>query len=127
MRTWLLGLAIGLALADSSIVTLALPEILGQFDVGVTTVAWVLTSFNLVLALSALPAAYLARRWPRQAFVGGAAVFAASSLACGLAASFEVLIAARCIQAVGAAFVVTAALDLLSNTTRSEIRAVRIW
>jgi MFS family permease len=126
-RCWLLGLAIGLALADSSIVTLALPEVLGRFDVGVTTVAWVLTSFNLVLALSALPAAYLARRQPRWAFVAGAAVFAASSLACGLATSFEVLIGARCIQAVGAAFVVTAALDLLSSTTRSEVRAVRIW
>jgi MFS family permease len=126
-RCGLLGLAIGLALADSSIVTLALPEILGQFDVGVTTVAWVLTSFNLVLALSALPAAYLARRRPRRAFVVGAAVFATSSLACGLAASFELLIAARCIQAVGAALVVTAALGLLSDTTRSDVRAIRVW
>ena len=71
MRTGLLGLAIGL---------------------GVTTVAWVLTSFNLVLALSALPAALLARRRPRRAFVAGAAVFAASSLACGLAGSFELLV-----------------------------------
>ena len=51
MRSWLLGLAIGLALADSSVVTLALPDVLGDFDVGITTVAWVLTSYNLVLAL----------------------------------------------------------------------------
>ena len=55
LRSGLLGLAIGLALADSSIVTLALPDVLRDFDVGVTTVAWVLTSFNLVLALVALP------------------------------------------------------------------------
>ena len=39
LRSGLLGLAVGLALADSSIVTLALPEILGRFDVGITTVA----------------------------------------------------------------------------------------
>jgi MFS family permease len=127
MRTGLLGLAIGLALADSSIVTLALPEILGQFDVGVTTVAWVLTSFNLVLALSALPGALLARRRPRLAFVAGAAVFAASSLACGLAGSFELLVAARCVQAVGAALVITAALGLLSSTTQGDAQAVRVW
>jgi hypothetical protein len=38
-RAALLGLGVGLALADSSIVTLALPEILGRFDVGITTVA----------------------------------------------------------------------------------------
>ena len=127
MRTALLGLAIGLALADSSIVTLALPEILGQFDVGVTTVAWVLTSFNLVLALSALPAAFLARRRPRRVFVVGTVVFALSSLACGLATSFELLVAARCVQAVGAALVVTAALALLSAITQSDAQAVRTW
>ena len=62
MRSWLLGLAIGLALADSSVVTLALPDVLGDFDVGITTVAWVLTSYNLVLALLAVPSAYVARR-----------------------------------------------------------------
>ena len=127
LRTALLGLAIGLALADSSIVTLALPEILGQFDVSVTTVAWVLTSFNLVLALVALPAAYIARRRPRPAFVAGAIVFSASSLACGLASSFEQLVAARSFQAVGGAFLVVAALDLLSVTTGDEVRAARVW
>jgi MFS family permease len=127
MRTGLLGLAIGLALADSSVVTLALPELLGELDVGITTVAWVLTSYNLVLALFAVPAAYLARRGPRTAFAAGAIVFAAASLACGLANSFEVLVAARCVQAVGGALLVVAALDLLSETLRSDARAARIW
>jgi MFS family permease len=127
MRSGLLGLAVGLALADSSIVTLALPEILGRFDVGITTVAWVLTSFNLVLALVAVPAALLARRRPRRAFFAGAVLFAAASLACGLATSFELLVAARCVQAVGAAFVVVSALDLLAETTGSSARAARVW
>ena len=123
MRRGLLGLAIGLALADSSIVTLALPEILGELDVGITEVAWVLTSFNLVLAVVALPAAYAARRRPRWAFVAGTLVFAAASLACGLAPWFELLLAARCVQAVGAALVVVSALALLSNGTS----AVGTW
>lgn len=127
MRSGLLGVAVGLALADSSIVTLALPEILGRFDVGITTVAWVLTSFNLVLALVAVPAAFVARSRPRQAFLAGALVFAGASLGCGLADSFELLVAARCVQAIGAAFVVVAALDLLGETTRSSVRAMRLW
>src|SRR3990172_975976 len=99
MGTALLGLGVGLALADSSIVTLALPEILGELDVGITTVAWVLTSFNLVLALTAVPAAYAARRAPRGAFAVGALVFSGASLACGLAPSFGVLLGAGCVQA----------------------------
>ena len=127
MRSWLLGLAIGLALADSSVVTLALPDVLGDFDVGITTVAWVLTSYNLVLALLAVPAAYLARRRPRAAFAVGVLVFAGASLACGLAPSFEVLVGARCVQALGGALIVTAALDLLSGAMGNDARAARIW
>ena len=74
-RSVLLGLAIGMALADSSVVTLALPDVLQEFDVGITTVAWVLTSYNLVLAVLAVPAALVARRAPKAAFVTGALVF----------------------------------------------------
>jgi MFS family permease len=127
MRAALLGLGVGLALADSSIVTLALPEVLGQFDVAITSVAWVLTSFNLVLAVAAVPAAYVARNRPRDAFTVGVVVFACASLACGLAPSFEVLVGARCVQALGAALIVTAALDLLSRVEGSDERALRVW
>jgi MFS family permease len=126
MRRALLAVGVGLALADSSIVTLAVPEILGQFDVAITSVSWVLTSFNLVLAVVAVPAAYLSRRRPRESFAIGALVFAGASLACGLAPSFGVLVGARCVQAVGAALLVTSALDLLSQGGSDE-RAVRIW
>jgi predicted MFS family arabinose efflux permease len=126
-RTALLGVGVGLALADSSIVTLALPKILGDFDVAITSVAWVLTSFNLVLAVVAVPAAYVSRRRPRGAFVVGVLVFAGASLACGLAPSFDVLVGGRCVQAVGAALLVTAALDLLSQIEGSDERALRVW
>jgi MFS family permease len=126
-RRTLLAIGVGLALADSSIVTLALPEILGQFDVAITSVAWVLTSFNLVLAAVAVPAAYVSRRRPREALVVGALIFAGASLACGLAPSFDVLVAARCVQAIGAALIVTASLDLLSQVEGSDGGALRLW
>ena len=48
-RSGLLGLAVALALADSSVVTLALPDIVSRFGVSITDVAWVLVSYNLVL------------------------------------------------------------------------------
>ncbi len=108
-------------------VTLALPDILARYDLEIPQVAWVLTSYNLVLALCAVPAAYVARRRPRLAYAVGAVVFALASLACGAAPAFEVLIAGRCAQAVGGALVVCAALDLLSESEGSDERAVRIW
>jgi MFS family permease len=126
-RRALVGLGIGLALADSSVVTLALPDILRRFDVEIPQVAWVLTSYNLGLAAAAVPAAYLARRRPRAAFVAGTLVFAAASLACGLAPSFGVLVGARCVQAVGGALLVCAALDLLTAIEGSDARSVRTW
>jgi MFS family permease len=126
-RTALLGVAIGLVLADSSVVTLALPDVLARYDVEIPTVAWVLTSYNLVLALAAVPAAYAARRRPLAAFAAGAVVFAAASVACALAPSFAVLVAGRCLQALGGAFVVCAALDLLFAAVGSETRAAVTW
>jgi predicted MFS family arabinose efflux permease len=126
-RRALIGLGIALALADSSVVTLALPDILREFDVEIPVVAWVLTSYNLALALAAVPAAYAARRRPVLAFVAGTLVFAAASLACGLASSFGVLVGARCVQAVGGALLVCAALDVLGAVDGSDARAVRTW
>jgi MFS family permease len=126
-RRALVGLGIGLALADSSVVTLALPDILRRYEVEIPQVAWVLTSYNLGLALAAVPAAYLGRRRPRAAFAVGTLVFAAASLVCALAPSFGVLVGARCVQAVGGALLVCAALDLLTAIDGSDARSVRTW
>ena len=108
-------------------VTLALPDVLRRYDVSITTVAWVLTAYNLVLAAAAVPAAHLARRRPAAVCAVGLVVFSGASLACGLAPSFGVLLAGRCIQALGGAAVVAAALDLLSAVGGSEERAAHTW
>jgi MFS family permease len=123
-----LAVAVGIVLADSSIVVLALPEIYRQLETSVAGVTWVLISFNLVLAVAAVPAAHLARRiGPGRAAAIGLAVFAGAGLACGLAAELSTLIAARCVQALGGAIAVTAVLELLPATVGSERRAVAVW
>jgi MFS family permease len=123
-----LAVAVGLVLADSSVVVLALPEIYRELDVSVSAVTWVLVAFNLVLALAAVPAAHAAvSLGPARITVAGLAVFAAASLACGLASGIGVLIAARCVQAVGGAAAVCASLELLPAVTGSERRAAATW
>jgi MFS family permease len=126
-RVFLLGLTVGIVLADSSVVTLALPNILAQYHVEITTLAWVLASFNLALALAAVPAAFLARRRPTWVFGAGIVVFSAASLACAFAPSIDVLIGGRAVQGVAGAAVVCAALDLLTDATGSDARAARVW
>jgi MFS family permease len=123
-----LAVAVGLVLADSSIVVLALPEIYRQLDTSVAGVTWVLVSFNLVMALAAVPAAHLARRiGPGRGAAIGLAVFAGAGIACGLSAQLSTLIAARCVQALGGAVAVTAVLELLPATVGTERRAVAVW
>jgi MFS family permease len=126
-RVTLLGLTVGIALADSSVVTLALPRILADFDVGIWTLSWVLTSYNLALALAAVPAAFLARRRPTGVFGVGNVLFAGASLACAFAPSIGVLIGARAVQGVAGAAVVCASLHLLSQATGGDAPAARVW
>jgi MFS family permease len=116
-----------LVLADSAIVTLALPAILRHLDATVPQVAWVLIAFNLVLALVVVPAAWaFMRRDPAPLSAAGIAVFAGASMTCALAGSIEVLIAARCMQALGGAFALVGCLELLVAAT-GERRGVAIW
>jgi MFS family permease len=123
-----LAFAVGLVLADSSIVVLALPQIYRELDTSVAGVTWVLVSFNLVMALAAVPAAHLARRiGPGRAAAIGLAVFAGAGVACGAASELSTLIAARCVQALGGAAAITAVLELLPATVGSERRAAAVW
>ncbi|HET9592844.1 MAG TPA: MFS transporter, partial [Solirubrobacterales bacterium] len=105
-----------------------MPDIYRELNTSVSGVTWVLVSFNLVMALAAVPAALIARRvGPGRAAAVGLAIFAGAGLACGLADSLSTLILARCVQALGGAAAVTAALELLPATVGSEQRATTIW
>jgi MFS family permease len=118
---------LGVVLADSSVVTLALPEVLRQFDTTVFGVSWVLTSFNLVLAIAILPAARVAQRAPGRTWALGLVAFSAASLACALAPSIAALVSARCLQALGGAAVIAGAIELLARATGSHSAAAARW
>jgi MFS family permease len=123
----LLAVTVALVLADSAVVTLALPDILRHLDASVGQVAWVLIAFNLVLGLGAVPTAACLSRWrPRVFTAAGIAVFAGASAWCSVAQSIDVLIAARCVQALGGAFALVGCLELLV-AEYGERRGVAAW
>ena len=130
-REWIWAGTVGLVLADSSVVTLALPEILRRFETTVLGVSWVLTAFNLVLAVAVLPAAYgAAGRTTRRAATvwgGGLLGFAAASLLCALAPTIGVLVAGRCVQGIAGAAVVAGAIELLARSRGSHRAAAPAW
>lgn len=123
----LLALCVGFVLADSAVVTLALPDILNHFGGTVAQVAWVLIAFNLVLALAVVPAAHLcAGRDPAPLCAAGLLVFAGASTACAFAGSLDVLIGARCVQALGGCLALVGCLELLVAAT-DERRGIARW
>jgi len=127
LRAGLAAAAVAVVLADSSIVTLALPDLVRAFDASVADAALVLISFNLVLALAAVPAAAFVRRsGVRMAWTLGLMVFAGASLVCAVAPGLGVLVVARAVQALGGAAVVAAALGLLGSEL-DDRRAAVAW
>lgn len=117
-RTWAVTVAAGLVLADASIVTLALPELLHALDTTVEGVAAVIAVYTLVLAAALLPAERLVRRvGPARAAAGGFALFAAASAVCAAAGSLPVLLAGRAVQALGGAPGLVAAFVLIAGGT----------
>jgi len=120
--------AVAVAFADSSIVVLALPELYGDFNTSIVGVSWVITSYNLVVAIVALALVPLAGRFRADAVMGaGLAVFLGASIVCALADNLTWLIAARCVQGFGAALLLAGSLNVLVGLTGSRTRGALVW
>jgi EmrB/QacA subfamily drug resistance transporter len=105
-----------LVLIDVSILMAALPRIHHDLGFSPTSLSWAQNAYTLTfggLLLLGARIADLAGR--RRMFVAGIALFAAASLAVGLAQSPGWMIAARAVQGVGAALLAPSTLALLST------------
>src|SRR5262245_13346179 len=122
------SLAVALAVADSSVVVLALPAIYGTFDVSIVTVSWTITAYNLAIVVGAIGVLALERRVRGHVLAAaGLGVFALASLVCGIAPSFEVLMVGRTLQGLGAAFALVGAIPVLSGIRGSDSHAIHAW
>jgi EmrB/QacA subfamily drug resistance transporter len=101
---------------DASIVTLALPRLGRELHASVGAVEWVALTYLLVLVATVATVGRLADAVGRKLlYVYGFAVFTAGSLLCGLAPTLPVLIAARVVQAVGAAMLQANSVALITE------------
>jgi MFS family permease len=99
----LLFLGVLMAALDIAIVGPALPAIRDTFDIDESALAWVFSVFTLFAVISAVPLARLSDRFGRRRiYVLSLSVFTLGSLLVAMAPRFELLIAARAIQALGA-------------------------
>ncbi|MFT2015428.1 MFS transporter [Streptomyces sp. 796.1] len=115
---------------DVTIVNTALPPIARDLDASFTSLQWVMDIYALALAALLMAAGSAADLFGRRKlYVLGLTVFALSSLACGLAPSPGLLIAARAVQGVGAAAMFATNTPLLMATYSGRDRGVAfgVW
>ena len=134
LRKWwtLASVAVGLfmIMLDNTVVNVALPSIRADLEIGLSELEWVLNAYALTFGVLLLTGGKLADMLGRRAiFITGLVIFTLASLACGLATSSEVLIAARTVQGVGAALMNPATLSIITATfpPRQRGMAIGIW
>ena len=105
-----------MTIADLAIVNVALPTIGRKLHMAEPDLQWVVTGYGLTfggfLLLGGRAADLLGRR---RILLAGLAIFTVASLLCGLATAEEFLIPMRCLQGLGAAIVLPAALSIVMN------------
>lgn len=110
-RYWsMLAIALGISMSvlDASVANIALPSIARSLASTPAESIWVINAYQLVIVMTLLPLASLGeRRGYRRVYQAGLAVFTVGSLACALSGSLSMLIAARAIQGLGAAGVMS--------------------
>lgn len=119
-----------MAFIDGTVVNVALPSLQNALHASIADVQWVVEAYALVLAALLLVGGSLGDiLGRRKVYVFGVGVFAAASAWCGLARSIDMLIWARSIQGLGAAFLVPGSLALITASFPEETRgkAIGTW
>ena len=117
-------------LVDSTIVAVAIPAIAESLNATYNGVIWVNSAYLLAYAVPLLITGRLGDRFgPKRLYMLGLAVFTVSSLACGLAGSVGVLIAARAFQGLGGAMLTPQTMSVMIRTFSPTQRgsAMGVW
>lgn len=120
----------GMAFLDGTVVNLALPAIGDDLGTGFAGFQWVVNGYMLTFASLVLIGGSLGDRFGRRRiFETGVALFAGTSIACGLVPGTLGLIAARVAQGVGAALLIPTSLALVqaSFAPADRGRAIGTW
>ena len=128
MATSILGSSLGYI--DGTAVNVALPVLERELNASAGDVQWVMEAYTLFLSSLMLVGGSLGDLFGRRKiFSIGVAVFTLSSLACALAPNIPFLIAARCVQGIGAALTAPVSLALVTAAFSGEERgrAIGTW
>lgn len=128
---WIASSAVFLVSLDGTMLFAAFDALRHSFTgSSAAELSWVLNAYTVVYAAMLIPAGGLAdAHGRRRIFRIGVALFVAASAACGLSPTVGWLIAARVLQAIGAALLTPASLSIVLAVFPAERRAVvvSVW
>lgn len=125
-----LSLGVSMIIVDATIVNVALPSIIREFDLALSDAEWINSIYSLVFAALLITLGRIGDMFGRRRlFVVGIAVFVAASVMAGSSATGSWLIFARFLQGVGAAAILPATLSTVNATFRGRERGIAfgIW
>ena len=126
----LICLAQFMVVLDATIVNVAVPSIIRDLSLDSTSAEWINTVYALVFAALLITLGRLGDVFGRRRmYVGGLAIFVASSMLAGLAPNGEILIAARLLQGIGGAMILPSTQSTLNANFQGRDRAIAfgIW
>ena len=125
-----LCLSLLIVVIDNTILNTALPTLARVLHAGTSSLQWITDAYTLCFAGLLIPAGALGDRYGRRrSLVGGLVVFAAGSALAAFSSGSGVLIAARVVMGLGAAFVMPATLSILNAVfpPRERPQAIAAW
>lgn len=130
LALWSIVIGFFMILVDSTIVSIATPALMEGLDANISEVVWVTSAYLLAYAVPLLITGRLGDRYgPKQVALVGLTIFTLASLACGLAPTIELLIAARVIQGLGASLLTPQSMAIITRLFPPDRRgtAMGIW
>lgn len=133
-RDWMalavLAAGLGMIVLDGTIVGVALPAMIEDLGLTLTDAQWVNSLYAVLLAALLLSTGKLADSWGRKRlFLAGLIVFMLGSVLAAMASDAGLLIAARAVQAIGAALIMPSTLSTVNAVFRGRYRAAAfgVW
>lgn len=113
------------AILNQTLINVALPHMMSDFNVETSTIQWLVTGYMLVNGVLIPISPFLIAKFPtKKLFLSGMAFFAVGALICSLAPSFAVILTGRLIQAIGAGIIMQLMMVIMLNIFPPEKRGV---
>ncbi|GAB6987549.1 MFS transporter [Nocardioides pyridinolyticus] len=118
------GPGVVVVFVSATAVTVAIPAVSKDLGASAAQSSWVLLSYLLTCTCLILPFGRMADLFDRRTlYLGGMGVFAVATVGCALSPTIEVLLAARALQEIGAAVIITSTTPTISDMLPSSTLA----